>query len=221
MESRGHIIFDCDGTLISSHDKIIRALHKLVEEEMKTKISIDFVTERYTTRLDQCFHNFGIDASDQATRERLNRRWQELDHDFGYDFNLYDGFPKLLSDLKNNNYQLYVWTARGRASTIEILKKLGIASLFTDFRCGDDTIRKPHPMGLEELVGGQDKKKCIMVGDSYSDVEGANYFGIASIGALWGESKNEQELKTIGATFLAYHPDECLKIVNDYFEKGL
>jgi phosphoglycolate phosphatase len=51
-------------------------------------------------------------------------------------------------------------------------------------------------------VGATDKSKCILIGDRKYDAEGANIYGIDSIGVLWGHGSRE-EIEASGFTYIA------------------
>lgn len=135
----------------------------------------------------------------------------------GAGFILYPGISSLLNQLVRKNYLAYVWTGRDRLSTLSILKSLGVASYFLDFRCADDTISKPHPQGLWEMLPEIDSSQVLIIGDSYTDIEGARRFGCASIAALWADHTRRAQLEGEGADFFAVKPIDCLEIIENYF----
>ena len=53
-------------------------------------------------------------------------------------YTLFAGMRDLLLELKSQNYELYIWTARPRQSTLDIIKKMDIAQFFTELFCYDD-----------------------------------------------------------------------------------
>ncbi len=130
---------------------------------------------------------------------------------------LYPGIKDLLGFLQEKGIELYVWTMRSRASTQEILQKLGVAGHFKDI-CGvDDAPGKPSAAGLEYLlpeVGGQN---VIVIGDSLGDIIGGTSFGAHCIGASWGHGDTKAALtyKSYGAKASFLRVDDC----KEYIEK--
>jgi len=110
-------------------------------------------------------------------------------------FVVYKEMTQLLRELKNLGFDLHIWTARPRRSTLFSLKENNLESFFTHIYCSDDGMVKPHIMGLEKITDGASKKSIIHIGDSYSDFEGAKNFGIDFIAACWDEPKNGDEFK--------------------------
>ena len=62
-----------------------------------------------------------------------------------------------------------------------------------------------------EHFGNPDKSKCLMIGDRFYDIDGANATNLESAGALFGLGEIE-ELTEAGATYLLYKPDDLLNI---------
>lgn len=127
-------------------------------------------------------------------------------------YKLFPGIKELLVEL-SPHCLLYVWTARGRSSTLRILEELGVYSYFNGFSTVDDAFPKPHVGGLLELVGPAPKHSVCVIGDSSNDVIGAKNFGVMCIGAAWNGSVPPQYLKDMGADFLVSHPSECSKLI--------
>jgi phosphoglycolate phosphatase len=127
---------------------------------------------------------------------------------------LFSGVRELLEDLAPD-FKLYVWTARDRASTQRILKENQVLSFFEEMFTASDGFIKPHPEGLERLVGGQDKSEIWVIGDSLSDIFGAKNFGSLAIGAIWSPEVRVRDLELAGADFLVNDPRDCSKIIRE------
>lgn len=212
-EIKGHIVFDCDGTLISSQEGIIQGLQQLLGEVLKREVPRSEVVDKYTADMHDLAWRFGLNISDETVRDALFKRWIEISNQDRLKYVLFDEMKDLLIKLGESGYRLYVWTARDRMSTLSILKSLDVAKFFYEFRCLDDTIPKPHPMGLQEMLEGVDKSKVIMIGDSITDIQGAREFGCKSIGALWCTHVNEEILNGARPNFKAKTPSECFEII--------
>lgn len=131
---------------------------------------------------------------------------------------MFDGIQDLLEELKEKGIKLYVWTARDRKSTQEILKTLEISSIFEDISTATDGIPKPSPDGLETMLFEVDPKSVLMIGDSYTDMLGAQDFGCTSIGVLWDDPENKdrlESLKHFKADHICFKVEECKKLINE------
>lgn len=129
---------------------------------------------------------------------------------------LFPGMLELLTDLKNKHFEIYIWTARGRRSTIQSIQQNQLGELLTDISCGDDGMMKPHPMGLLKMLDGIDRKKIIHIGDSPSDLEGAKNFGIDFIFAGWNDQNLGEEFKKI-TPMVALNLEELKKLIEIKF----
>lgn len=127
-------------------------------------------------------------------------------------YRLFQGIKELLQK-HSSECLYYVWTARGRSSTLRILEELGIYSYFEAFATVDDPYPKPHVLGLKSLVPDISKNSICVIGDSTSDILGAKNFGVLAIGATWDKGVKGQFLKEVGADFLVNHPLECSKLI--------
>lgn len=211
---RGHVVFDCDGTLITSVESLYEGVQYVMEKMLGREISSSEAREKYSSDVYQVALNFGLDPKhDIELKNKMIKTWQDYAMKKGNPFRLFPEMRKLLIELARKNYQLYVWTARDRRSTLSILKELDAAKFFLDFRCLDDTNPKPDPMGLVEMVGDVAKSKVVVIGDSSADILGAKSFGCASIGACWASSQLENHLVQYGPQGLARSPLDCLELI--------
>lgn len=136
------------------------------------------------------------------------------------EFQLFPGVRELLFDLKNNGFDLAVWTSRPRASTLASLKRLEIAPFFGEIHCYDDGLAKPHPEGLIRVSSGHHKEKILHIGDSLSDIEGAKAFGVDVIGALWYSTRQLKEFSEM-TPLIAMKVDDCREIIEKKFNVRL
>ncbi len=130
----------------------------------------------------------------------------------GAKYKLFPGIKELLLEL-TQDYMLYVWTARGRASTLRFFEEMGILHLFDQLCTPDDAPGKPHVAGLFSLLGSTPKHSICVIGDSSADMVGAKNFGVMAIGAIWQRDASSQTLKEFGADFIVSHPLECSKLL--------
>lgn len=127
-------------------------------------------------------------------------------------YKIFPGIKELLEKHKSECI-FYVWTARGRASTLRILEEQGIARYFDSISTPDDHFPKPHVEGIYKLVGKTSRASVCVIGDTGNDILGAKNFGVLSIGATWNKDVNPQDLRDVGADFLVSHPSECSKVI--------
>lgn len=128
---------------------------------------------------------------------------------------LFPGIRELLTELSQKQVKLYVWTARNRYSCVEILKSLDIIGFFEDISTATDCEPKPNPEGLEDMLPGVNTQEVAMVGDSYTDMVGANKFGALAIGVLWDHpsDKAKEVLEHMGAHHICKTVAECRELL--------
>lgn len=97
----------------------------------------------------------------------------------------FEGIPDLLETLQQKKIPMYVWTARKKNSTKEILQECGLLKYFKDICGGDSASAKPSADGLHYLLPEASVENIIVIGDSIGDIVGAKSFGATGIGALW------------------------------------
>lgn len=128
-----------------------------------------------------------------------------------YPRSLFKGMKELLKTLRSHGVECYVWTARNRASTVEILESLAIIGHFKALSCGGEMTPKPSTDGLEALLIDAPKEEILVIGDSFGDVIGGTSFGAFSVGALWGHgSENARsQMEKVGA-------QKCFSSVSEF-----
>jgi phosphoglycolate phosphatase-like HAD superfamily hydrolase len=130
----------------------------------------------------------------------------------GPKFKLFPGIRELLEDI-STDYSLWVWTARGRKSTLRILSELEIIGYFEEFSTPDTAPPKPHPGGLDFIMDRVRKEDIVVIGDTSNDISGARGYGVRSIGALWNGEASADVLREAGAEFVVSHPAECSTLI--------
>ena len=112
--------------------------------------------------------------------------------------------PELLSLLKKNHKEMFIFTTMGRSRSLEIITDLSWEQegYFSSdkIRCGDDG-HAPKPSGeaLKDLVTcfDLDPNKTAMIGDSTSDILAAKEAGLRSVAALWDGASSGRSEKAI------------------------
>ncbi len=136
------------------------------------------------------------------------------------DFSLFPGIKELLVDLVAQDFHISVWTARSHKSTVESLKRLGIAEYVGEIYGHDDGLSKPHPMGLLKITQGIEKENLLHIGDSLGDLDGAKAFGIPVIAACWN-STIQVEIFRAKTPYVAMKPADCRPIIEAHFNLKL
>ncbi len=128
----------------------------------------------------------------------------------------YQGIVDLLKLLSDDGFSLKIWTGRDRTSLYKYMRDLGLSQYFDDYCCAEDSDPKPNITGLIKLSHGFVPKEIAIIGDSWTDMQGAKKFGAIAIGANWNPSSSSSVLKEFGADFLVNKPLDCYKIIKQF-----
>lgn len=187
------IIFDWDGTLMDSIDKIVLCMQKASLQEglvaptknaVKNIIGLSLINAvaKLFPELTQQAHEALVDAY---------RHQYQLHHHL--DTPLYDGIKDLLVSLKAKGYLLAVATGKARVGLDSMLEKTDSLHLFSATICADEANSKPDPLMLELLLKELrlEAKHALMIGDSLYDLEMANNAGVDCLGVSYGVHDKE------------------------------
>jgi phosphoglycolate phosphatase len=191
--ARPIIVFDLDGTLVETAPDLLDSLNHCLRT-----LSLNEVDPGEIRR----YVGFGgrvmIERACVAHGRRLNQ--EELDTVYEvflqhYESNMpgrSEAFPGVIDSIKafhEAGYLTAVCTNKLEGLSRRLLDRMGIAHLFTAI-CGADTFeqRKPDPRHLLatiEMAGG-DPERCVMVGDSRTDIDTAKNAGIPVVAVDFG-----------------------------------
>ena len=182
-------IFDWDGTLCRSLDRIVTSVQK-------SAVDLELVAPQYdqiksivglglNEAMDLLFPSLSEKGRGQLV-ERYKHHFVALD--ISVPSPLYRGAMETLESLRQDKHKLAVATGKSRQGLDRALSEKGMADFFDGTRCADETKSKPHPQMLHELLDelGHQREDAVMIGDTEFDLEMANSAGIRAIGVSHG-----------------------------------
>jgi phosphoglycolate phosphatase len=189
------IVFDWDGTLFDSTAIITRCIQAAV---------VDVGGERPTDK--QASHVIGLNlmealahAAPDVPKEKYPLLGERYRHHFfaeQEEISLFDGVIEMLQELKRQHYWVTIGTGKSRKGLDVTLereidvdgKAIKLASLFDGTRTADQTMGKPNPQMLFELMRefGVDAARTLMVGDTTHDLQMALNAGVDAVGVNYG-----------------------------------
>ena len=191
------VFFDLDGTLIDSVpdlasgiDQMLLACDLPTAGVEKVRIWVGkgarTLVERAVAASGEAGKAIDIDA---AERLFLDFYASAAGHS-----TLYANVLELLENLHANHIPLVLITNKPQRFTPVILEQHKMDHLFEFVLCGDDLAdKKPHPaqllFALEKL--NLEANKCLMVGDSISDIAAANAANVPSVAVTYGYNHGE------------------------------
>lgn len=202
-----NVFFDLDGTLTQSEFGIIEGARRALTHFGIDCSNTEKLKEFIGPPLYVTFHEgYGLSEEDSNEAIRIYREYYTATG--VYQAPLYDGIFDLLTDLKKNGKKVMMTTSKPFALATTVAKNNEIFDLFDGIIGPDLNEKNPSKTvlilkAMDTLgLGEADRKKTVMVGDRFYDIEGANETGIDSIGVLYGYGSKE-ELQKAGATHLA------------------
>ena len=182
------IIFDWDGTLMDSLDKIVvcmQAAAKQMQQAIPSEQSVKNIIG--LSLLNAVQHLFPkLLLNEQQALVVVYREQYHLHQNI--ETPLYPGIKTLLTTLKEQGYLLAVATGKGRNGLDNMLAQSGTSDLFSATICADEAHSKPDPLMLDMLLQQLqvEPSEALMIGDSSYDLAMAQQAGIASLGVSYG-----------------------------------
>lgn len=180
------IVFDWDGTILDSPGAIAECIRK-ASHEMGLEVP-DY---------ERASHVIGLglqDAMRIAVPALAAERYAEFVDCYRRHFRareesmqLFAGMRELLEDL-SSRHTLAIATGKSRRGLERALDATALRSRFRASRCADETIPKPHPAMLLELMEEMnvDAKGTLMIGDTSHDLEMARAAGVDALAVAYG-----------------------------------
>jgi len=132
----------------------------------------------------------GRDAAFQhAFVEAYRKHW--FSHE---DSSLFTGVQEMLELIKGHGLKTGIATGKARHGLHRALDQTGLSDYFDATRCADETLSKPHPRMLLELMEevGVTPRQTLMVGDTEYDMEMATNAGTAKVAVRSGVHSEER-----------------------------
>lgn len=135
---------------------------------------------------------------------------------------VYDGIPEQLANLREGGYKLYVATCKPEYQADVVCEHFHITDMVDGvYGASEDNSRIDKDQVIRyafEHIGynPDNGDKALMVGDRWTDVDGATACGLDCLGCGWGYAE-EDELTEHGAYRIIDTVDELAEAVQEYF----
>lgn len=197
------VLFDCDGTLVSSQQFLLSTLQQAFDD-----FCIQLTDERRQMFLGASTSDFVKSLNSEMDAEKVAQFRQ---HFFGLLSAarssgallepMFDGLGQAMQTLVDKGYLLAVVTNKSQPGLESVLKTNAIGHFFTSLHHADNSIHKPAPdmvfAALRRL--GVDKENAVLVGDTHVDMHTARNAGVRAVGAVWAHLDNPPDLQGMGA----------------------
>ena len=201
---RDCVLFDFDGTVYDTVRGITRSVrYALGKHEMDAEL--EELRCFAGPPLVDMFMSFC--RVDQEEAEELVRDFRERYGPVGvYESEPFEGIRELLISLRQAGMKTGIATSKPQNMAELLLERSGLRELF-DVVAGSDPTRENNNAKWQVLTAAMESlnapaDRCVLVGDTKYDVEGAAKIGIPCIGVRWGYAA-EGELEAAGAAAIA------------------
>lgn len=182
-------VFDWDGTLSDSAERIVRTMQTAIGELGLPVLEDAAVRNIIGLGLPEALRSLYPSLSPvelDPLREAYARHYVAADQQ--QPCVLFPGALDTLEALRERGCRLAVATGKSRRGLDRVLRQLGLSRYFDATRCADETRSKPHPQMLLELmtelrVAAAD---TVMVGDTEYDLAMAEAARVAPVAVTFG-----------------------------------
>lgn len=181
------IVFDWDGTLYDSTALIVRSIQSACADlglPVPAREAAAYV-------IGLGLHDALAHVAPTLPPERVPELGLRYRHHYlhsQHELSLFEGVLPMLQTLKARNHWLAVATGKSRAGLNEALSHVELHGVFDGTRTADETLSKPHPRMLLELMRefGADPERTLMIGDTTHDLQLAVNAGAHSVAVSYG-----------------------------------
>jgi phosphoglycolate phosphatase len=183
------LIFDWDGTLCDSKEKITLSMQMAAEDLGWDRPAAEAVHNIIGLGLPEAISSLypNVNAEGrQALRDAYALRFVELDLD--QPSKLFPGVEEGLIKLREAGHQLAIATGKSRKGLDRIFTAMQLNQYFHATRCADETASKPNPLMLEQLLAefSQTPENALMMGDTEYDLDMASRIQMPSVAVSYG-----------------------------------
>ena len=206
-----YIIFDFDGPINNTSPGIYATFTAVLTHFGIDASKIDLSRHIGPPLSDSYTHLVGAERCDEAIKlhKRVYAENRALYNSF-----LYDGIVDVLEQLYNcGKYTLAIASSKYEPHAYESLAYHKISKYFS-FVYGQTDKRGFKEEVLRQLIddNGFERDKCLMIGDTLHDVEGAHVNGIDVVAVTYGFGKPD-ELKAAKPIAICNNPKEILSLL--------
>lgn len=196
------LIFDWDGTLADSEALIVQAMQTAVGQLHLPVRDAASIRNIIGLGLAEALQHL-YDDQPEAVLQQLATAYQQtyLTAATTQPVPLFESVQTTLAHLNNAGYKLAVATGKSRCGLERALAESRLSGFFAATRCADETLSKPDPLMLFELLEELDVpvKSALMIGDTEYDIAMARQAGITAVAVASGVHESRRLLQS-GAT---------------------
>lgn len=188
------IVFDWDGTLMDSADKIVRCFRNALRDSALPDPGDEPIRQIIGLGLNEAITALLPNNNDEERQRAVDRYRDYFLHLDADQSVLFPGVREGLGGMNGCGYLMAVATGKSRRGLQRVLADTGLAAMFTATRCADEARSKPHPQMLLDIldVTGMDASHALMIGDTVYDMEMARHAGVDALAVTYGVHRRDQ-----------------------------
>jgi len=208
------VVFDLDGTLVSSHETIYKAtLHALKEINIYPKIPEENFYKTIGMHFEDIFAQFGFSVPDF---EKFIGIYKSIYFDYINLSVAYPGVSEIISKLRDGDIKTALLTTKGQEQAELILQHFSLFDKF-DYVMGrrPGIAHKPSPEPLQKICTDLNINitNTLIVGDSEMDIQCGRNAGSKTCAVTYGY-RTKQELLKSDPDFMIDQIQDLDKIIN-------
>lgn len=211
-----YVIFDFDGTVADTGEGILKSLQYSFEQMGRAVPDLSDLKKFIGPPIHYSYVTF-YGVSEEEVEEYI-KKYRERYRKIGiFECFVYPGMRETLESLRKAGVKIGIASSKPIKLIYDVMEYLKLTEYF-DAVVGTQFDDSNHP-GKTDLVlqsmeklGDADKKRTLMVGDRYFDIDGAAGAGVDSAGVTYGYGSREEFMEH-GATYIVDSPQEILNIV--------
>ena len=186
------LVFDWDGTLVDSIERIVTSLQHASKQAADIHIDETQARDVIGLGLNEAISKLHPELDAQLHATKLNNIADAYRQHYLYDNTvpapLFAGVSDLLDELRENGFTLAISTGKSRAGLEQSIDEHQLADYFATTRCAGENKSKPHPEMLHEILDELNfaASQTLMIGDSEHDLKMANNANVQCIGVTHG-----------------------------------
>lgn len=209
------VFFDLDGTLLDSVADLAGAVDAMLEEAGAQPAGIDrvrsWVGNGSAMLVRRALNHSGLGADPFAHyHQRFFDHYERL---CSNESRLYPGAAETVRALAARNIAVGCVTNKPTRFTMRLLEHYGLAPVMSVVLCGDTLAeRKPAAAPLLEAASRTDTEpaRCVMVGDSATDIDAARAAGMPAVLVTYGYRRGAS-VEELGADLAVDRLDALLR----------
>lgn len=216
------VIFDWDGTIMDSIDKIVNSLQLAA-----MSCGVDVPSADESKRI------IGL-SLEKAIAELFPtemQKWPALVEAYKYQYKyidttptpIFDGVESLLQKLKQNNVKVAVATGKSRAGLNRMLEESGLAHYFDVTKTADEAESKPHPQMILDILSTLEvnASESVMIGDTIIDMQLAKNANVTPIGVTLGVDSKPRLMAQGASTVVSNYAELAKALIAEHIESKI